>query len=107
MGSHGASIRLSQFFIFFATIWISALSVDYYSVLGIGADAQPQQIKQAYRKLSLKWHPDRHQKDKDIAHEKFIEIGEAYGVLSDPKKKAVYDQYGKEGLDRGMAEDRR
>jgi thiol-disulfide isomerase/thioredoxin len=96
---------LHQFFVLCALSWIRAFSVDYYSVLGIGFDAEPQQIKQAYRKLSLKWHPDSTKEDKDIAHKKFIEIGEAYGVLSNPKKKAVYDQYGKEGLDRGMAEE--
>merc|ERR1719265_157274 len=105
MGLHVGGIHLHQFFVLFAVSWIRAFAVDYYSVLGIGADAQLQQIKQAYRKLSLKWHPDRNQKDKDVAHKKFIEIGEAYGVLSDAKKKAVYDQYGKEGLDRGMAEE--
>lgn len=101
-----AGIHLREFFVLFAASWASAFAVDYYSVLGIGADAQPQQIKQAYRKLSLKWHPDKNKNDKDIAHEKFIEIGEAYGVLSDSKKRAVYDQYGKEGLDRGMADEK-
>jgi len=71
---------------------------DLYSVLGVHKDDTEQQIKQAYRKLSLKWHPDRHQKNKDKAQEKFIEIGEAYQVLTDEKKRKLYDRFGEAGL---------
>jgi len=105
MGLHSGRIHFRQFFVLLLINWSTAFAVDYYSTLGISADAQPQQIKQAYRKLSLKWHPDRNRNNKDVAHEKFIELAEAYGVLSDAKKRGVYDQYGKEGLDRGMADE--
>jgi len=71
---------------------------DFYAVLGVHRDDTPQQIKQAYRKLSLKWHPDRHQTSKDRAQEKFIEIGEAYQVLTDEKKRKLYDQFGEASL---------
>jgi DnaJ-class molecular chaperone len=65
---------------------------DYYEVLGVGRSATPGDVKRAYRKLALEWHPDRN-KSPD-AHTKFKEINEAYAVLSDPKKKETYDQFG-------------
>ncbi|WP_442914809.1 molecular chaperone DnaJ [Marinitoga sp. 1197] len=67
---------------------------DYYEILGISKNATPEEIKKAYRQLVKKWHPDRHQENKDIAEEKFKEIQEAYEVLSDPQKKALYDRFG-------------
>ena len=70
---------------------------DYYSVLGINKSASQDEIKKAYRKMALKYHPDRN-KDPG-ATDKFKEIGEAYEVLSDPEKKDIYDKYGKEGLE--------
>mmetsp|Transcript_107840 Transcript_107840/g.303857 ORF Transcript_107840/g.303857 Transcript_107840/m.303857 type:complete len:342 (-) Transcript_107840:192-1217(-) len=76
---------------------------DYYGILGINRDASADAIKKAYRKAALKWHPDRNLDNKDEAHEKFKEIAEAYDVLSDPDKKAIYDQYGEEGLKGGGA----
>ncbi len=71
---------------------------DYYEVLGIGRDASGAQIKAAYRKLALKYHPDRNPGDKE-AEEKFKEAAEAYDVLSDPQKRQIYDQYGHQGLE--------
>lgn len=68
---------------------------DYYKILGIQSGANEDEIKKAYRKMALKYHPDKN-KDPN-AEEKFKEIAEAYDVLSDPKKRAVYDQYGEEG----------
>lgn len=69
---------------------------DYYESLGVSRDASPDQIKQAYRKLALQFHPDR---NKDAAAtEKFKEISAAYAVLSDPQKRQQYDQYGPEGF---------
>ncbi len=71
---------------------------DYYEILGVLRDATPQQLKDAYRALALKFHPDRN-KAKE-AEEKFKEISEAYAVLSDSEKRAQYDQFGHEGFDR-------
>ncbi|HUU48222.1 MAG TPA: molecular chaperone DnaJ [Nitrosopumilaceae archaeon] len=70
---------------------------DYYEVLGISKDTSINEIKLQYRKLALKFHPDRN-KSKD-AGEHFKEISEAYAVLSDPKKRELYDQHGHEGVD--------
>ncbi len=71
---------------------------DYYEVLGIGRDASDSDIKSAYRKLALKYHPDRNQGD-DEAEAKFKEASEAYEVLSDGNRKAAYDQYGHAGVE--------
>jgi len=70
---------------------------DYYEVLGVSKTAQDDEIKQAYRKLALKYHPDRNKGDKD-SEEKFKEATEAYEVLRDPKKRASYDKFGHEGI---------
>lgn len=70
---------------------------DYYEVLGVSKDASKQDIKKAYRKMALKYHPDHNPGDKD-AEEKFKEAAEAYSVLSDDDKRAKYDQFGHEGL---------
>ncbi|XP_066517168.1 dnaJ homolog subfamily B member 1b [Hoplias malabaricus] len=69
---------------------------DYYTVLGIQRGATEEEIKKAYRKQALKYHPDKNKSPG--AEEKFKEIAEAYDVLSDPKKKDVYDRFGEEGL---------
>ena len=73
---------------------------DYYEVLGVAKNATAEDIKKAYRKLALKYHPDRNPGDKD-AEEKFKEAAEAYSVLSDPDKKARYDQFGFAGMNGG------
>ena len=76
---------------------------DYYEVLGVGKNASADDIKQAYRKAALKWHPDRWvsgtAEEKKTAEEKFKEASEAYSVLSDADKKARYDQFGFAGVD--------
>lgn len=74
---------------------------DYYAILGIGRGASQDDIRKAYRKAALRWHPDKNQERKEEAEEKFKEIAEAYDVLSDPGKKSIYDQYGEEGLKGG------
>ena len=75
---------------------------DYYEVLGIQKDASPEEIKKAYRKAAMKYHPDRNPGDK-AAEEKFKEVGEAYEVLSDSDKRQRYDQFGFAGVDPNFA----
>jgi curved DNA-binding protein len=70
---------------------------NYYSVLGISKDSSDDDIKKAYRKLAMQYHPDRNEGNSK-AEEKFKEVSEAYAVLSDNKKKSQYDQYGSEGF---------
>ncbi|XP_028667001.1 dnaJ homolog subfamily B member 4 [Erpetoichthys calabaricus] len=72
---------------------------DYYKILGIQKGAGDEDIKKAYRRQALKWHPDKNKSPN--AEEKFKEIAEAYDVLSDPKKREIYDQLGEEGLKGG------
>jgi len=68
---------------------------DYYEVLGVARDADEAAVKKAYRKLALKWHPDRHQGDaREAAEARFKRISEAYEVLSDPEKRKKYDRFG-------------
>ncbi|XP_021939033.1 dnaJ homolog subfamily B member 6 isoform X2 [Zootermopsis nevadensis] len=70
--------------------------VSYYRVLDVSRNATTAEIKKAYRTLALKWHPDKNPDNLDEANKKFKEISEAYEVLSDEKKRRMYDKYGKE-----------
>jgi len=72
---------------------------DYYEILGISRDASAEEIKKAYRRLAVKYHPDRNPGNSKEAEEKFKEVSEAYKILSDPEKKRIYDQYGHAGLE--------
>ena len=73
---------------------------DYYEILGVSKDATDDEIKKAYRKLALKYHPDRNPDDPS-AEEKFKELGEAYEVLSDADKRAAYDRFGHAAFEQG------
>ncbi|MBI4830303.1 MAG: DnaJ domain-containing protein [Candidatus Lindowbacteria bacterium] len=73
---------------------------DYYEILGVPRDASENDIRKAYRKLAMQHHPDRAQGDKQ-SEEKFKEVSEAYSVLTDPEKRANYDQFGHAGVEGG------
>lgn len=73
------------------------MAKDYYSVLGLDKKASKEDIKKAYRKLAVKYHPDKNPDDKE-AEARFKEVSEAYAVLSDPEKKKQYDQFGEDGF---------
>lgn len=81
-------------------IVFTAMGKDYYKILGIKKGASDDEIKKAYRKLALKYHPDKNKNPG--AEERFKEVAEAYEVLSDKKKRDIYDQYGEEGLKGGI-----
>ncbi|KAL5571101.1 hypothetical protein UlMin_020698 [Ulmus minor] len=74
------------------------MGVDYYKILQVDRSAKDDDLKKAYRKLAMKWHPDKNPNNKKEAEAKFKQISEAYDVLSDPQKRVIYDQYGEEGL---------
>lgn len=71
---------------------------DYYEVLGVSRNASEDEIKKAYKKQALKWHPDRNIDNRQQAEAKFKEVAEAYEVLTDKQKRQIYDMYGEEGL---------
>jgi hypothetical protein len=76
------------------------MGTDYYKLLGVSKDASEDELKKAYKKMALKWHPDRNQGSEE-ASKKFKEISEAFEVLSDKQKRTIYDQFGEEGLKGG------
>eukprot|EP00747_Dinoflagellata_sp_TGD_P165544 gnl/TRDRNA2_/TRDRNA2_186939_c0_seq1.p1 gnl/TRDRNA2_/TRDRNA2_186939_c0~~gnl/TRDRNA2_/TRDRNA2_186939_c0_seq1.p1 ORF type:complete len:190 (+),score=31.30 gnl/TRDRNA2_/TRDRNA2_186939_c0_seq1:80-649(+) len=78
-------------------------SRDHYRVLGLYTDATESQIKTAFRRLAVKWHPDKNPEDREDATIKFNRILEAYEVLSNPEKRAMYDRLGAEGMKQAMA----
>jgi molecular chaperone DnaJ len=78
------------------------MSKDYYSILGVSKDVSADELKKAYRKLAVKYHPDKNQGNKE-AEEKFKEINEAYDVLKDDQKRAAYDRYGSDAFQGGGA----
>lgn len=75
---------------------------DYYTILGVSKDASDEDLKKAYRKLAVKYHPDKNPDNRETATAKFQEVSEAYDILSDPEKRKVYDLYGEDGLKAGV-----
>ena len=84
----------------FVLLPLTTWAQDYYQILGIAKDATDKEIKSAYRQLSKKFHPDKNPGNED-AHQKFIEVGEAYEVLSDPQKRQTFDQFGADAVKNG------
>ena len=79
---------------------------DYYEVLGVNRDASDQDIRKAYRRLAMKYHPDRNPDDVK-AEDQFKEAKEAYEILSDAERRAAYDQYGHAGVDPSRLKEKR
>ena len=90
--------QLALLLLVFACLSTLSLASDYYETLEVNNDASETEIKKAFRKMSAKYHPDKNQGDDD-AHKKYVEINKAYGVLSDPEKRQVYDLRGVQGLE--------
>jgi hypothetical protein len=85
-----------------SSIAVTMSEINYYDVLQLPKNSSDVDIKKAYRKLAMKWHPDKNPDNAEEAARKFQEIGEAYDVLSDVEKRATYDQFGYEGLRDGV-----
>jgi preprotein translocase subunit Sec63 len=85
-----------------ANIKIMSEGKNYYDILHVSKGSNDAEIKKAYRKLAMKWHPDKNPDAADEAARMFQEIGEAYDVLSDKEKRAIYDRFGYEGLRDGV-----
>src|SRR5204863_6051923 len=77
---------------------VATIKRDYYEVLGVTKTADGEEIKRAYRRLAMKYHPDRNHSDKAEAEVRFKECAEAYEVLSDEQKRRRYDQFGHQGV---------
>ncbi|MEY4719167.1 MAG: hypothetical protein RL563_1785, partial [Pseudomonadota bacterium] len=75
---------------------------DFYKLLEVERNASEAEIKKSYRKMAMKYHPDRNKENPEAAEKKFKQIKEAYEVLSDPKKRSAYDQFGHAGVDPSM-----
>ncbi|KAH6822356.1 DNAJ heat shock family protein [Perilla frutescens var. hirtella] len=78
------------------------MGVDYYNILKVSRNAAEEDLKKSYKRLAMKWHPDKNAVNTKEAEAKFKQISEAYDVLSDPQKRQIYDLYGEEGLKSGL-----
>lgn len=97
--SHAYSSEILSIFLIILVATSNVLALNPYKVLGVPSDAHRDQIKRAYRKLSLKWHPDKHPQNEE-ATQKFLEISESWEILSDPETREIFDTQGEEGLKR-------
>jgi DnaJ-class molecular chaperone len=79
------------------------MSNNYYTLLGVSKESTQEDIKKAYKKMAMQWHPDKNQDDPEKAEKKFKDIANAYQILSDPQKKHIYDQFGENGLNNKMS----
>ncbi|KAK6133699.1 hypothetical protein DH2020_032609 [Rehmannia glutinosa] len=78
------------------------MGVDYYNILKVSRNATEEDVKKSYKRLAMKWHPDKNAVNTEQAEAKFKQISEAYDVLSHPEKRQIYDLYGEEGLKSGL-----
>ncbi|PQQ00349.1 dnaJ homolog subfamily B member 1 [Prunus yedoensis var. nudiflora] len=81
------------------------MGVDFYNVLRVNRDATQEDLKKAYKRLAMRWHPDKNPVDNEGAEAKFKQVCQAYDVLSDPQRRQIYDIYGEEGLNYGDPDD--
>lgn len=97
MAHRRTKLLLLLLFCFASYFALDVAAKSYYDILQVPKGASDDQIKRAYRKLALKYHPDKNQGNEE-ANKKFAEINNAYEVLSDSEKRGIYDRYGEEGL---------
>lgn len=91
---------LQIFILLLSLLSVVIAGADYYKILGVGRNANEKEIRNAYRQLSKKYHPDKNPGDESAQH-KFMEISNAYDILMDSEKRQIYDRYGEEGLQGG------
>lgn len=94
-------LQLFILFLFLLTVFAAKEEDDYYKILGVRRDANEDQIKKAFKKLAIRYHPDKNQDNAEEAKNKFQKIANAYETLSDPDKRRLYDQVGAEGMRQG------
>ena len=91
-------------FIIFAHIIVTYCDEDYYKILGVPRNADDATIKKAFKKLSLKYHPDKNKDNSEKAKDMFVKVANSYETLIDPEKRKIYDSYGEEGIKKGMGQ---
>lgn len=98
MGKNREKNLMMKILIILVFISLSLCKEDYYKILGVKQNASEREIKKAFKKLSLKYHPDKNKDKPEWAKNMFIKVANAYEVLSDPEKRKIYDKYGEEGV---------
>ena len=92
--------KLKRLLLLLVLLLGAAFAEDYYAALGLKRGADENAIKKAFKKLAIKYHPDKNKDDPEGAKQRFQKIANAYEVLSDPEKRSVYDEHGEEGVKR-------